>query len=303
MKKKALFLLVVFLLAFGCIQKKPENKLNDYELELNSYSFDFEKKIVELNIVSQKELKKARIEVFNEKELKCVNYFDLRKGLNEISFPCIITGMNFLLKIMPSDGKTKEFEIKINPLKKIEFKKGQEYYFLYEKIDSNFSVDYNFFVLDKNENFIEGVIAVSFPKERIFGKILIKNSKVIKLNYSESCKNALEKGLKEKNFFDLTERDIVLPLFFLYYEGGQFNFDEFIETKEFMVPNKEIKFEFDKKIFFEGREAYKINLLVEKKLREIYYVQAENPHILLSFNEKLGNLNFVSERQRKFSCE
>jgi len=320
MNKKVILVVLILLVLFsGCAEKK-EQELKDYKIEINSGLLDFETESIGLEVETETMLSRARFEVFDEtKELKCFDYFDLKKGKNKISVKCPETyAEKLFLEITPSDGITKKMpiEIKFDLKEDIVLKKGFKYYFQ-TKYTVSPSTDHNIFILDENKDFTKGIVYgkpantpeyyILFLLDKNLNQIFISN---IEKKCSKAYNSVITSNIPQGNVFKL-----LFP-FFLSYLGNDenYSFDDLIKNKytfarytdengEFMLA----EFHLIKETIWQGREAYQIEYWFEGLRSLTLFVQAKKPNIILyGYSEKKTNdysLTFKREIKEEFNEE
>ncbi len=304
----ALILLVLF---FGCVEDKIKNQ-KEYEIELKSHDFDFENEKISFEVYSESELQKTRFEVLDEeKKIECLEYLNLSKGKNNISFDCPVAGQNLFLEITPSDGKIREFELELEA-RKISLKDGFKYYFEYYDPESNNTFDLNIFIIDENKDFFKGISY--FLKENIvyFDLFLLdKNSfEFYTGGVKENCKEAYNSVLqKEKD--QKGEYELIFP-FVLYYmqKEGEFNLSSFVVEKQYFLktPSIESEIKITKKEILNSIETYKAEYKISKEMAAEFYFQDKAPYIIIYYETPDGSsIRFKKEvkeefDEKKYSC-
>jgi len=309
MNKKIIAVLVLLIFFLGCAEKETK-EMKDYKIELNAYEFDFEKQKIQLEVYSEKELEKTRFEILGEeKNLKCIDYFYLKKGKNDINFNCPQIEKKVFLEITPSDGTTKEFEIEISGTKKISFKEGFRYNFVYKT--PGWNVDYDVFVLDENKEYTKAVVYSSVSDKPVrFSLILIDKSsdEIYSSGAKNSCFEAYQSTLEKR--VEEQESLLLIAFTFLYYQNDEeFNLEEFLREKSFVTQdlNTLIELKIVEKTTYNWVEVYKIQQLVNGEIKETFYMQAEKPHILIFFADYPSTFEFKKETkeefdEKKYSC-
>lgn len=302
MNKIFIGVILLAMLFSGCAEEKAE-RLKDYKIELNSYSVDFESGI-KLEVFSEKGLEKTRFEIVDErKKIKCFDYFDLKKGKNDVFIDCVNFDKKLLLEITPSDGKTKEFEIKVKPKERITLRKGFKYYFAYESVDYKVNMDYEVFVLDENQEFFKVMINTLENKRSKFNLLLIdKNSfEVYSSMPKDTCFEAYKSALKKR--FEAQEIDLVFPFVFFYYQNNRdFRLNEFFAEKSYFNEKLKLEVKLGEKALIKGIEAYEAKHILNNKQIGTYYIQSESPYILIYYKSDNIVFEFKGETEEELNC-
>jgi hypothetical protein len=315
-KKIIIAVLIAVLFLSACTEKKPKTQAQ-YEVSLESYDFNFEKEKIELEVYSESELQKTMFEFLNEKKkLNCFGYFDLKKGKNSLSVNCpVATTGKLFLEVTPSDGKTKEFIIEIKPREKISLKKGFEYDF--ELNGPNIKVDQRIFITDENSGFLKGVLDSYFntTKNSLFISFMIdKNSlELYSSGIKENCAEAFKAGLKKNTLEEAPEGellDLIPFLFFYLKQNKDFEFSKFLKEKEYSMTFERtqaiLNFTVKEKKFFKGIEVYEIAYFFDGQFMAAFFVQAEQPNIVLYFKTNEINkieIEFKEEIKKDFDTQ
>lgn len=300
MNKKIIFLLIILIAFYGCIkQETPQTK--EYKIELNSFSFDFDNKQINLKVYSDKETD-SLIEIFDQqKELLCFDYFELKKQENDILINCPKISKNLLIEITPSDAGKKRFNIEIELKEKITLKKGFKYFFKSKYTENNISKDHNIFITDENKNFIKGIAYSFYGKKEWFSVFLIdkNNLQVYSSNSKNNCFDAYSADLEKNN--DGDESMLLFPFIFYYYQNNnEFKLNEFIVKKQYYDKELETEYILNKKIILNGREVYEIT---STPMNANYYVQTENPFIVIYYKSFYSKFEFKEEIKEEFNWE
>jgi len=303
MQKNFLALIILLLVFSGCTEETK--KMKEYEIKLESHEFSYETGKMSLQVYSGEEIQKARFELTNqEKESQCIEYANLKKGLNEISIKCAKINSNLLfLEITPSDGIKKEFEIIVPARKSIKLEKDSVLNFgLTIKdlvIQKNFNFDSLVFVTDENNEFIQGITQTT-EKEgelKFFYRFLINKETMffyfseIKNTCKEVCRIPIENPSVSKN-----EVLFIIPFYFFILQDEKFNLEEFLKEKHYeeFVENKNEKLEMNitEETTFNGFKALKTEVLFENEKPVIYFIQKDSPHLVLYGESDLFRIQF-----------
>jgi outer membrane lipopolysaccharide assembly protein LptE/RlpB len=297
-------LILIIAVLSGCIKEKTE-KMESIEIKLNSFSVDFENDRINFEIYSEKELQKTRLEIVDEtKEIKCLDYVDLKKGKNNVSVYCKKTKKKLFLEVTPSKAATKEFKIEVTPKEKIILRKGFSYKFNLKSADYNSNIDYEIFVVDENQEFLKIVAKTIANEQDYFNLLLIdKNSfEVYSSGPKNNCSDAYKSKL-EKRFNDV-EFDFLLPFVFFYYQNNkEFQLKDFLAKKYYVLERdgSTTEFKLEEKLIFKGREAYEIKYVLNKQPFGVFYIQSHAPHILIYSKSKIFEFEFQEETRKEFN--
>lgn len=300
-----ILVLIMGILLIGCTEKKtPE--IQDYKIELNSY--ELEKGKLNLEISSEKELQKTRIEIIDaEKKVNCFDYIDLKKGKNDVSIDCQKIKTEILLEITPSDGKTKDFKLKIKiQLKdKITLKKGFKYEFKFSSPETKeTTTKQELFIMDENKQFQKAILHSIVKGQESFDMLLINKEKneIYSSGLKKNCVDAFNSRLEKK--FEGDESSVLFAFVFLYYQNNNdFNLQEFMEKKHYFDEKEEIEFELTEKQIFNEREVFAVKLTVEEKPLGTFYAQTESPYIIIYYKDPFTMFEFIEEAQEEFDRE
>ncbi|MFH1694934.1 MAG: hypothetical protein ABH850_00715 [Candidatus Micrarchaeota archaeon] len=305
MNKKMLVLILLVAFFFSaCIEEKTK-EIKEYEIELNSYEFDFENGKLNFEVSLKEEALKTSIKVIDkEGALKCLGYFDLNKGKNNASVQCpFIDKINLFLEVTPSDGKTKRFEITVKPGKKITLKKGFKYIYENEFFISEKKEDLNIYITDENSEFFKGIAHTKTQEEEVFDVFLVdKNSfEIYSSGVKKKCSLAFQ-NILQKEELPAEELNLLLPFWLFYLQRNKdFELNEFLNKKSYTKKEAEIRLM--QEIIFNGIQAYEIYGIAGEEIPTLVYVQLESPNIVIYFESYGTVLEFKKETKEEFDME